>query len=80
MRSTLTAAILFAAVLGVNAQTMNLKADIPFDFVVGSKTMPAGVYDVSAAIDFEPDPSMVQQDAQGTDLVTALREPIVLEQ
>jgi hypothetical protein len=46
MKATFTAAILFAAALGASAQTMNLKADIPFDFVVGSRTMPAGMYDV----------------------------------
>ena len=49
MKATFTAAILFAAALGANAQTMNLKADIPFDFVVGSRTMTAGAYDVKHA-------------------------------
>ena len=49
MRATFTATILFAAALGAHAQTMNLKADIPFEFVVGSRTLPAGAYDVKHA-------------------------------
>ena len=30
----------------MNAQTVNLKANIPFDFQVGNKLMPAGPYEV----------------------------------
>lgn len=30
----------------MNAQTVNLKANIPFDFQVGDKLMPAGPYEV----------------------------------
>jgi len=38
-------AILLAA--PVSAQTIKLKASVPFDFVVGGRTMPAGDYMVS---------------------------------
>jgi hypothetical protein len=47
------------------------RADLP--------AVPPGEYEVSAAIDFAPDPSMPQQQTPGLDLVTAPREPIALE-
>jgi hypothetical protein len=43
-------AILLAA--PVSAQTITVKASVPFDFVVGARTMPAGEYVVSTGRDF----------------------------
>ena len=43
-------AILLAA--PVSAQTLTVKASVPFDFVVGARTMPAGEYVVSTGHDF----------------------------
>jgi hypothetical protein len=49
MRRTICATILLVAAscLGLNAQTMWLRANIPFRFQVGTVAMPAGEYDVS---------------------------------
>jgi hypothetical protein len=41
--------------------------------------VPAGEYDLSAAIDFQPDASMAQQGTPGVDLVTGPLEPITLQ-
>jgi hypothetical protein len=41
--------------------------------------VPAGQYEVSAAIDFAPDPSMPQPESPGLDLVMAPAEPVRLE-
>jgi len=30
------------------AQTIHVRGDIPFDFIVGNKTLPAGVYDLGS--------------------------------
>ena len=49
----------------------SFRADLP--------ALPAGSYDVSAAFDFLPDESMVQQDTPGLDLVTGPRSPITLQ-
>jgi hypothetical protein len=49
----------------------SFRADLP--------AVPAGVYDVSAAIDFQPDASMAQQGTPGVDLVTGPLEPITLQ-
>jgi hypothetical protein len=47
------------------------RADLP--------AVPPGEYELSAAIDFSPDPSMPQQQTQGLDLITGPREPITLQ-
>src|ERR1041384_1084118 len=49
MRCPIWATILLVAAscLGVNAQTMQLRANIPFRFHVGQVVMPAGEYEVS---------------------------------
>ena len=46
MNRTICSAVLFAAVasFGLNAQTMNLRVTIPFEFHVGSDTLPPGDY------------------------------------
>ncbi len=48
MKRYVIAAVLFAAVpiSGLFAQSMDLKAKIPFDFRIGDKLMPAGEYRV----------------------------------
>jgi hypothetical protein len=38
------------------AQTSNLRANVPFSFTVGSKTLPAGTYDIGA---ISSDPKML---------------------
>ena len=49
-RSVLVAALsLIAGAFSLSAQTVNLKADIPFGFRVGAAVMPAGEYTVSHA-------------------------------
>lgn len=40
-----------SAVASANGQTQNLKADIPFEFVVGDQSLPAGSYTVRAIAD-----------------------------
>jgi hypothetical protein len=48
--SVVTLTVVFAtAVVSANAQTIRVSAQIPFDFVVGEKTMSAGEYTVSSA-------------------------------
>lgn len=49
MTRTISATILLVAAscLGLSAQTMQLRANIPFRFHVGQMVMPAGEYDVS---------------------------------
>ncbi len=47
-------------------------------FREGLPPVPAGGYDLSAAIDFMPDASMVQQATPGLDLVTGPTAPITL--
>lgn len=49
MKRSAVAAILFASMwaLGLNAQSLGLRANIPFDFNVGSTLMPAGEYDIN---------------------------------
>ena len=53
----LTTVSLFGALaIPLCAQTISLKGDIPFEFVVGKTTMPAGEYTVKAgATGFHPD-------------------------
>ena len=48
IRTALLGLGLFFAVSGVQAQENGVKADIPFDFVVGNQVMPAGEYLVTA--------------------------------
>ena len=49
MKRTICATILLVAAscLGLNAQSMQLRANIPFRFHVGQAVMPAGNYEVS---------------------------------
>ena len=49
MKAISVAAIVFAAAMGLHAQTISLKANIPFEFSVGATVMPAGEYDVQHA-------------------------------
>ena len=44
MLMLLVAVSLAAAVVSANAQSTAIKANIPFEFVVGDKTLPAGTY------------------------------------
>ncbi len=39
-----TGILLFAGAGSAQAQTLNFKADVPFEFVVGERTLPAGSY------------------------------------
>ena len=48
IRTALLGLGLFFAVSGVQAQENGVKADIPFDFVVGNQVLPAGEYLVTA--------------------------------
>src|SRR5207253_7055451 len=49
MLTLLVAVTLATAVVSANAQSNPIKADIPFEFVVGDKTLPAGEYTVKPA-------------------------------
>lgn len=49
MKAISVAAMVFAAAVGLHAQTIRLKANIPFEFSVGATVMPAGEYDVQHA-------------------------------
>jgi len=54
MLTLLVAVALAGAVVSANAQSTSIKANIPFEFVVGDKTLPAGAYTVTtvnAALD-----------------------------
>ncbi|MCU1440018.1 MAG: hypothetical protein JWP85_1015 [Rhodoglobus sp.] len=57
----------------------DVEDDLAEAFRVDLPPVPAGQYEVSAAIDFTPDPSMPQQEIPGLDLVTGPREPITLQ-
>jgi hypothetical protein len=48
IRTALLGLGLFFAVSGVRAQENGVKADVPFDFVVGNQVLPAGEYLVTA--------------------------------
>jgi hypothetical protein len=48
IRTALLGLGLFFAVSGVQAQENGVKADVPFDFVVGNQVLPAGEYLVTA--------------------------------
>ena len=60
-----------------------VRCEVEDDLAAGFRTdlpaVPAGAYDLSAAIDFSPDPLMAQQDSPGVDLVTGPRATIALE-
>ena len=43
------------------AQTSHVRANVPFNFTVGSKTLPAGTYDIRAS----SDPKVLLVQAQG---------------
>jgi hypothetical protein len=43
LRTSILAA---AAAVAVHAQTLNFRVNVPFDFIVGSQTLPAGQYSV----------------------------------
>lgn len=49
MLMLLVSVTLAAAVVSANAQSTAIKANIPFEFVVGDKTLPAGDYSVTTA-------------------------------
>ena len=49
MLTLLVAVTLATAVVSANAQSNPIKANIPFEFVVGDKTLPAGMYTVKSA-------------------------------
>ena len=49
MLMLLVSVALAAAVVSANAQLTAVKANIPFEFVVGDKTLPAGAYSVTTA-------------------------------
>jgi hypothetical protein len=53
--------------------------DAAESFRIDLPIVPAGRYELSAAIDFSPDPGMPQQETPGIDLVTGPREPITLQ-
>jgi len=42
---------LLLATVTASAQTMRLKADVPFDFVVGGRTLPSGEYTIRSLND-----------------------------
>jgi len=51
-----TVSLISALAIPLCAQTISLKGDIPFEFVVGKTTMPAGEYTVKAGgTGFHPD-------------------------
>ena len=49
MLTLLVSVALAAAVVSANAQSIPVKANIPFEFVIGDKTLPAGAYTVTTA-------------------------------
>ena len=48
-RMLIVSACLLFAVSAIHAQTRSIQATIPFDFVVGDSTMPAGTYTIAPA-------------------------------
>ena len=44
------------------AQSSHVRANVPFNFTVGSKTLPAGTYDIAA---ISSDPKVLLVQAQG---------------
>jgi hypothetical protein len=50
MMTLIVTVALATAVVSANGQTLNVKAHIPFEFVVGNETLPAGDYAVRSAL------------------------------
>ena len=46
-----------------NAQSVNVKANVPFDFVVGNVTIPAGAYSIQSINDSIGSPTLVIRSA-----------------
>ena len=57
------AALAIVLAAPVSAQTITLKASVPFDFVVGGHTMPAGDYVVSTGVN--PGVLLVRSESSG---------------
>ncbi len=50
---------LLLVVAGASAQSVNLKANVPFDFVVDNATLPAGSYSIQSINDANGSPTLV---------------------
>jgi len=60
--SVCAALLLIAAVGAVTAPAQSstkLEANIPFDFIIGNKTLPAGMYEVSSPVPNQPSVRML---------------------
>ena len=79
----ITAAVLAMAIIaaGVSAQAQSLQykltADIPFEFSVTDKKLPAGKYLVSRAYETSGDTVLQIKSAEGDDVVTRFSIPVV---
>lgn len=67
---TLSLALLTAFCLPMAAQTQGVRANIPFDFVVGAKTLPAGEYSVKPVFHSDSITWVVDGDERGSAVFT----------
>lgn len=72
MLMLLVAVALAAAVVSANAQSTPVKANIPFEFVVGDKTLPAGTYTAKPAT---AGGALTIQSADGKNSAVRLSDP-----
>ena len=63
------------AVVSANGQSIRLAAQVPFDFVVGDKALPAGEYNVNSFI--QDGSALVIRTAEATDSAMRLTNSIV---
>ena|ERR1051326_9058444 len=72
--SLLSLSVMLAVVSVYANPTGSIKANIPFDFSVGDKTLPAGAYTVAAST--TPDVLLIRrEDCRAAAMVVALRMP-----
>ncbi len=50
---------LLLVVAGASAQSVNVKANVPFDFIVDNATLPAGTYSIQSINDANGSPTLV---------------------
>jgi hypothetical protein len=69
LRSAIFALGLLLVVSGAHAQTIHVSGKVPFDFVVGKKTFPAGEYSVQS-MERSPDALNIRNTDEGTSSLT----------
>jgi hypothetical protein len=72
LRSAIFALGLLLVVSGAHAQSIHVSGKVPFDFVVGKKTLPAGEYSVQS-LERSPEALNIRNTDEGTSSLTLTR-------